>query len=177
VVPEAPLRQTDHGLVADGEGWYVVNARDTVWGDSDAMGVFTRLGEGELRHPEIGINIGVVWPGQPGCMYHREPNQEDFLVLSGECLVIVEGQERLMKAWDFFHCPAGTDHVMVGAGEGPCVVIAVGSRASRDVVYPESEVARGHGASVEKETSDPKEAYAGYDVDKTAYKDGWLPKL
>lgn len=175
MVPEAQLRRTEHGLVADGEGWFVVNAREAVWGESDAFGVFTRLGEGEARHPELGINIGVLWPGQPACMYHREPNQEDFLILSGECVLLVEGEERPMKAWDFFHCPAGTDHVFVATGDQPCVALAVGSRGSRDVVYPESELAQRHGAGVAKETRDPKEAYAGYSVEETAYKEGWLP--
>jgi uncharacterized cupin superfamily protein len=176
-VPEAELRRTEHGAVAAGEGWYVLNAREATWGESDAMGVYTRLGEGEARFPQLGINIGVLWPGQPACMYHREPNQEGFLILSGECVLLVEGQERHMKAWDFFHCPPDTDHVMVATGDEPCVAVAVGSRASRDVVYPESELAQRHGAGVQTETSDPKEAYAGYDVAETAYKEGWLPDL
>jgi uncharacterized cupin superfamily protein len=176
-VPEAPLDRTEHGVKAGGEGWYVINAREAVWGESEHMGVFTRLGEGELRHPQIGFNIGVLWPGQPACMYHREPNQEDFLIVSGECVLLVEGEERQMKAWDLFHCPPDTDHVMVATGDEPCVAIAVGSRASRDVVYPESDLARRYGAGVEKETSDPKEAYVGHSVEETAYKDGWLPDL
>jgi uncharacterized cupin superfamily protein len=110
-------------------------------------------------------------------MYHREPNQEDFLIVSGECVLLVEGEERRMKAWDFFHCPAGTDHVFVATGTEPCVAVAVGSRGSHDVVYPESELAKKYGASVEKETTDPKEAYANESVQETAYKDGWLPDL
>jgi len=177
-VPEAPLERGEHGLTAAGDGWFVVNARDAVWGESDEMGVFTRLGEGrDSRFPQVGFNIGVLWPGQPACMYHREPNQEGFLIVSGECILFVEGQERQMKQWDYFHCPADTDHVMVATGDEPCVALAVGSRASRDVVYPEFEPARRYGAAVEKETTDPKEAYAGMDVRDTAYKDGWLPDL
>lgn len=177
-VPEAPLERTDHGVQAAGAGWFVVNARDAVWGESDVMGVFTRLGESKAeRFPQLGFNIGVLWPGQPACMYHREPNQEDFLIVSGECLLIVEGEEREMKAWDFFHCPAGTDHVFVATGTEPCVAVAVGSRASHDTVYPVSEVARKYGASVGKETTDPKEAYAGLTVEDVAYEDGWLPDL
>ncbi len=177
MVPEALLRQTENGLVAEGEGWFVVNARETVWGDAGRMGVYTRLGEGDARFPELGINVGVLWPGQPACMYHREPNQEDFLVLSGECILIVEGQERTMKAWDFFHSPAGAEHVMVGAGTGPCVILAVGSRGKRSVVYPASDVARRHEAAVERETTSPEEAYAGIDLVETAYREGWLPDL
>ena len=177
-VPEAPLERTEHGLVAAGEGWFVVNARDAVWGDSEAMGVFTRLGEGERsRFSQVGFNIGVLWPGQPACMYHREPNQEDFLIVSGACILIVEGQERRLKAWDFFHCPPDTDHVFVATGDEPCVAVAVGTRFSPETVYPESEVAAKHGASVEKETTDPKEAYAGITLKDTSYQDRWLPDL
>ena len=107
------------------------------------MGVFTRLGESKAaRFPQLGFNIGVLWPGQPACMYHREPNQEGFLVLSGECILLVEGQQRQMKQWDYFHCPADTDHLLIASGDEPCVAVAVGSRASRDVVYPVSELAR-----------------------------------
>ena len=102
-VPEAPLDRTENGLQAAGDGWFVVNARDAVWGDSETMGVFTRLGESKAaRFPQLGFNIGVLWPGQPACMYHREPNQEGFLVLSGECILLVEGQQRQMRQWDYF---------------------------------------------------------------------------
>jgi uncharacterized cupin superfamily protein len=177
-VPEAPLERGEHGLQATGPGWFVVNARDAVWGDSDEMGVFTRLGEGpDARFEQLGFNIGVLWPGQPACMYHREPNQEGFLIVAGECILFVEGEERRMKQWDYFHCPPDTNHVMVATGDDPCVAIAVGSRVSRDVVYPKLESAREHGGAVEKETSDPKEAYAGIEVRDSAYEDGWLPDL
>jgi uncharacterized cupin superfamily protein len=177
-VPEAPLDRTENGLQAAGDGWFVVNARDAVWGESETMGVFTRLGESKAaRFPQLGFNIGVLWPGQPACMYHREPNQEGFLIVSGECILLVEGQERHMKTWDYFHCPADTDHLLIASGEEPCVAIAVGSRASRDVVYPVSELAQKYGGSVENETADPEEAYEGLTVEDTAYKDGWLPDL
>jgi len=175
-VPEAPLERTENGLQAAGEGWYVLNARDAVWGESETMGVFTRLGENKAaRFSQVGFNIGVLWPGQPACMYHREPNQENFLIVSGECLLLVEGQERPLRTWDFFHCPPDTDHVFVATGTEPCVAIAVGARLSRDVVYPASELARRYGAGVETDTPDPEVAYAGMAVEDTAYKDGWLP--
>ena len=110
------------------------------------MGVFTRLGEGKAaRFPQLGFNIGVLWPGQPACMYHREPDREGFLVLSGECILLVEGQQRHMKQWDYFHCPADTDHLLIASGDEPCVAVAVGSRASREVVYPVSELAGSRG--------------------------------
>src|SRR5919197_3480877 len=146
MVSEAPLRRTDAGLVPEGEGWFVLNATDAVWREGD-FGAYTRF-EGDARFAQFGINIGVLRPGQPACMYHGEDNQEDFLVLSGECLLLVEGEERRLRAWDFVHCPAWTEHVFVGAGEGPCAILAVGARASRDVVYPRSEFALGHHAGV-----------------------------
>jgi len=104
----------------------------------------------------------VLSPGQPACLYHRETAQEDFLVLFGEALLLVEGEERPLKQWDFVHCPPGTDHVFVGAGEAPCAILAVGARAHQDLVYPVSELAARHGASAERETPDPKEAYAPF---------------
>ena len=175
MVPEAPLERTETGLVPKGEGWFVVNARDARWQDSD-FGPFTRF-EGDVRFRQIGINIGVVEPGQPSCMYHREDEQEDFLVLSGECLLLIEGEERRLKAWDFVHCPPWTDHVFVGAGDGPCAILAVGTRLTDDIVYPASDLAQRHGAGVEKETRDPKEAYAGYEAGaETKYCEGWLPE-
>jgi len=173
VVPESPLRKTDAGLVPEGDGWFVLNARDALWREGD-FGAYTRF-EGDARFPQLGINIGVLEPGQPACMYHREDNQEDFLVLHGECLLLIEGQERHLRAWDFVHCPAWTEHVFVGAGDGPCAILAIGSRTSREVVYPRADVALRHGAGVEQETADPDLAYAPFaaDVD-TPYRDRWL---
>src|SRR5687768_10582246 len=125
MIPEAPLRRTDEGLVPEGEGWFVVNAREARWWADEAFGGFTRF-EGDVRFPSIGINIGVLAPSQPACMYHREDEQENFLVLSGECRLLGEGEERRLKAGDFVHCPPWTDHVFVGAGEGDCAILASG---------------------------------------------------
>jgi uncharacterized cupin superfamily protein len=174
VVPEAPLEASDGGLAPVGEGWFVVNARETQWFDGH-FGAYTRF-EGETRFPQLGINIGVLSPGQPSCYYHGENEQEDFLVLSGECLLLIEGEERRLKQWDFVHCPAWTEHVFVGAGEGPCAVLAVGSRTGGDIVYPASELAQRHRAGVEVETPDPKEAYKDTRPDAAVgYREGWLP--
>jgi uncharacterized cupin superfamily protein len=109
-------------------------------------------------------------------MYHRENEQEDFLVLSGECVLVIEGEERPLRAWDFVHCPAGTDHVIVGAGEAPALVLAVGARSGGGgLVYPVSEAAKRHGAGVERETSDPAEAYARFSkLRETRCREGWL---
>ena len=176
MVPEAPLERSEGGLVPKGEGWFVVNARDARWWGSE-FGPFTRFeGDDAARFEHVGINIGILEPGQPACMYHREDTQEDFLVLYGECLVLVEEQERRLKQWDLFHSPPGTDYVIVGAGDGPCAVLAVGNRPDNEIVYPASELAQRYGAGVEKETPDPQEAYAKYDrPTETKYRDGWLP--
>jgi uncharacterized cupin superfamily protein len=160
--------------VPRGDGWFVLNARDARWLEGH-FGAYTRF-EGEARFPSIGINIGVLQPGQPACMYHGEDEQEDFLVLSGECLLLVEEEERRLKQWDFVHCPAWTKHVFVGAGDGPCTVLAIGTRLKDAVVYPVSELAQKHNAGVERETGKPKEAYAEIPDDvAVAYREGWLP--
>jgi uncharacterized cupin superfamily protein len=162
VVPEARLVSTNAGLLPEGEGWFVVNAREARWQRHEAFGRWCRF-EGDLRFPAFGINLHVLEPGQPNCMYHGEDEQEDFLILAGECLLIVEGQERRLKAWDFVHCPAWAEHVFVGAGSGPCVILMTGSRhPDAGVLYPVSEVALRHGAGVEKETPSPEEAYARF---------------
>jgi uncharacterized cupin superfamily protein len=104
-VPEASLKRTVAGLVPDGDGWFVVNARDARWFDGE-LGAFTRF-EGETPFEQIGINIAVVHPGQPVCMYHRENAQEGFLVLAGECLLLVEGEERHLRRGTSSTAPRG----------------------------------------------------------------------
>jgi uncharacterized cupin superfamily protein len=161
--------------VPEQPGWYVVNARDAAWVEG-AFGVYTRF-EGEERFPQFGINLSVLAPGQPLCMYHAEDEQEDFLVLAGDCLLLVEGEERPLRAWDFVHCPAWTEHVFVGAGERGCLILAVGSRTEgAGVVYPASELAQRHGAGVARETRSSQEAYAGVPDDAPARAPlDWLP--
>jgi uncharacterized cupin superfamily protein len=153
---------TRNGLVADENGWFVLNARESRWRDEGQLGVYCTF-EGKRRFPQLGININVLEPGQALGMYHREKAQEGFLVLAGSCTLIVEGEERPLKAWDYFHCPPGTDHVIVGSGQETAVVVAVGARGrgvGGGVVYPVSDVAARLGASVEHETRNPAEAYA-----------------
>ena len=179
MVPESPLESTKFGLRPGGQGWFIVNARDMRWRDTGGLGAFCDF-EGKRRFRGLGINLNVLQPGQPMGMYHRENAQEDFLVLAGECLLIVDGLERELKTWDFFHSPPQTEHIIVGAGDGPAVVLAVGARGRRrkGMVYPVSKVALKHGAGVEKETTDPSEAYdsfAGWK--RSLYQDGWLPDL
>lgn len=163
MVSEARIVSTDTGLVPEGEGWYVLNAREAQWHHTGDMGTFCTF-EGDVRFAELGIGFHVLWPDQPNGLYHAESTQEDFLVLSGECLLLIEGQERLLRAWDFVHCPPDTEHIFVGAGSGPCVLIMAGARRpGRPIVYPVSEVARRHRAGVDRETTSPQEAYAPYE--------------
>jgi uncharacterized cupin superfamily protein len=179
MVPEAPLEQTDAGLVPSGAGWFVVNAKESRWLDHPTFGSGTTFeGQGDAAFAEIGVNIGVMAPGQPACMYHRENQQEDFLVLFGECLLIVEGQERPLKAWDFVHCPPETNHVFVGAGDGPCAILSIGRRRGDDeeLVYPVDEAALKHHAGVETETPDPKVAYAPFDRSSPVHYSGQLDR-
>jgi uncharacterized cupin superfamily protein len=176
VIPEARLVPSKAGLVPEGEGWFVVNARKARWKGSDGAGRYCQF-EGDVDFAEYGVNIHVLGPGEPNAMYHREDVQEDFLVLSGECLLLVEGQERRLSAWDFVHCPASTEHVFVGAGTGPCAILMIGSRReARDLVYPASELAQRHGAGVSVETTSPDEAYAGSpEFTEALFREGDLP--
>jgi uncharacterized cupin superfamily protein len=179
VVPEAELQETEHGLVPAGDGWFVLNARDARWYHSEGRGAFCDL-EGDQDFPQVGVNVQVLMPGQPMAMYHWEVDQEDFLVVSGEALLIVEGGERPLRAWDFFHCASLTKHTIVGAGAGPCIVIAVGARANQEGPgwggYPPDETAARHGVGVERDTNEPEEAYAGWvKREHTRYREEWLP--
>ncbi|MGZ4386564.1 MAG: cupin domain-containing protein [Gaiellaceae bacterium] len=175
---EAKLVRSEHGAVPEGEGWFVLNAREARWWGNEELGRYCPF-EGDARFAELGININVIEPGMPSCMYHGESAQEDFLVLAGECVLLVEGQERPLRAWDFVHCPAWTDHVLVGAGSGPCVFLAVGARRpGSSVRYPVDGLAHGYGASVLEETTSPDQAYARFsDLVERSYEAGDLPDL
>ena len=126
-MPEARLEDSGSGLAPAEDGWFVVNVRDAEWWMSETFGSGCGFESREFSFPQFGINLSVLEPDEPNCLYHSEKQQEAFLVLSGECKLLVEGEERLLRAWDFFHCPPGTRHVFVGAGEGPCVVLMVRS--------------------------------------------------
>ena len=190
VVPEAPLEQTEDGLLPAGEGWFVLNARDAAWRRCDGMGKWPRLEGARPMFPQLGVGLTVLAPGEPMAMYHWETDQEDFVVVTGEALAIVEGQERPLRRWDFLHCPAGTNHVIVGAGDGPCVVFAVGARENHTCRTPDRGIegtddwgaytvdgaAVRHGAAVEEETNDADVAYARFPARVTTrYRGGWLP--
>jgi uncharacterized cupin superfamily protein len=161
--PEATLVETEAGLKPDGEGWFVVNVSESVAIASEDAGHAWTFEDPAHKFPHFGINVHVLQPGEPACKYHAEEAQEGFLVLQGECVLVVGEEERRLRQWDFFHAPPWTPHVLVGAGTGPCAVLMVGGRFSRKgIIYPVSEVAARYGASVEAETSSPQEAYAGW---------------
>jgi uncharacterized cupin superfamily protein len=171
-----------NGLVVDGEGWFVVNARDSRWRDEGPLGSYCTF-EGKRRFPHFGINISVLEPGERLGMYHREAGQESFLVLAGECTLIVEGEERRLSEWDFFYCAPGTEHMIVATGTQSATVLAVGARGrgvGGGVVYTVSEAATRHGASVARETADPaiayKDVYASLPRSRfVKYRPQWLP--
>src|SRR3982751_3330202 len=179
MVSEAQLEATEEGLVPRGDGWFVLNARDARWYHAEGRSAVCDF-EGEIDFPQLGINLNVLGPGEAMAMYHWEADQEDFLVLAGEALLIVEGEERPLRQWDFVHCPPNVSHTIVGAGDGPSVILAVGAREHQEGegwgAYPVDEAAVRHNASAERETSDPHEAYARFPHRRpTRYRDGWLP--
>ena len=175
MVPEAPLRLSKNGLVTDAEGWFVVNARESRWRDEGPLGTYCTF-EGKRRFPQLGININVLEPGQPLALYHRENAQEAFLVLAGTCVLIVEGEERVLSRWDFVHCPPRTAHVIVATGTEPAVVLAVGARGrgiGGGTAYLPCEAAAKYGASVDRETTQAAEAYA--DAHAGLPRSKWVP--
>jgi uncharacterized cupin superfamily protein len=157
---EARLEQTQYGLAPAEDGWFVVNVREAAWMTNQHFGEACVI-EGEaVAFPDVGYTIHVLRPGQPNGLYHREEDQEDFLVLAGECIAIVEGEERPMRTWDFLHCPAGTEHIFVGTGDRPCVIFMAGGRAHRgSAVYTRSEAALRHGAGVDSEATPSDKPY------------------
>ena len=158
--------------------WFVRNLREMKWWDRGPRGHVTDLiGDDDAQ---IGVNLFVLEPGQPMSMYHWEADQEGFLVLSGEALLIVEEQEHPLQQWDYFHCPAPVPHTVVGAGSGPSAILALGARI--DSIgenwggYPYSELAMKHDASAEEETNEPKVAYARFPQRMDGeFREDWLP--
>lgn len=146
-------------MIEERGGWFVKNVKDATWMHSDAFGKACAF-DAEDPFPQVGIHIFLLEPGKPNCRYHRESAQENFLVLAGECTLLVNGQERPLKAWDFVHCPPGATHVFVGAGNGPCALLAIGHRPAEQLLYPESELARRYNAEAPEPTSDPLVAYS-----------------
>ena len=163
---EARLEDSGSGLAPVTDGWFVVNVRDAEWWSSETRGARcafeNEYGERQVEFDQLGLNVTVLEAGQTS-MYHAESNQEGFLVVAGECELLVEGEQRRLVRWDFFHCPPWTEHGFAGVGEEPCAILMVGARPEVETLhYPVSELAAKHGASVAKETEDPDEAYAGW---------------
>ena len=110
--------------------WFVRNVREMKWWDRGPRGSVAELvGDDDAQ---VGVNLFVLGPGQPMSMYHWEADQEGFLVLSGEALLIVEDEERPLRQWDYFHCPPNVSHTIVGAGSGPSAILAIGAREHQD---------------------------------------------
>ena len=157
---EAEMERTPAGLRPRGEGWFIVNVADAAGTHDPGAGTFARFENREAApFADFGINVHHLPPGEPSTLYHHEPVQEAFLVLDGEVLAIVEGEERPLRRWDFLHCPAGVAHAFVGAGERGGVLLAVGSRRIDEATYPRDDVAARHGAAAVETTSDPEAAY------------------
>jgi uncharacterized cupin superfamily protein len=170
---EARIEHTAEGATAASPGWFVVNLADARWMRSKEGGEWTDF-EPPERFAEYGIGVHVIQPGQPNGKYHSETVQEDFLVLSGECILVVEDEERRLKAWDFFHCAPGTHHILVGAGDGPCAILMAGSRAEgKRLHYPVSEVAGRYGASTPEETDAPPVAYSDWSREDEPVRATW----
>ena len=169
VVPEAKLEDRGSGLSPASDGWFVVNVRDAQWltsenGEKRPTGSECPFESQEFWFRQYGIRIHLLPPGQSNGLYHAESAQESFVVLSGECTLLVEGEERTLRRWDFFHSPPGTEHIFVGAGEGPCALLMVGARSQDEqILYPVSELAARYGASVDVETPDPDVAYVDFE--------------
>ena len=185
MIEEAQLEDVGSGLAPASPGWFVVNVGEAAWVRNDAFGgrcVFEssprvlaeRPGIEPQSFAETGFTLAVLESGKPTGMYHAESSQEDFLVLAGECLLVVEEQERPLRAWDFVHCPSGTNHTFVGIGDEPCVIFMIGARREgRKIVYPRSETARARNAGVEAETDSPAEAYASFEHWRLGRPDSW----
>jgi uncharacterized cupin superfamily protein len=173
-MPEAQLEDSGAGAAPRGEGWFVVNLREAEWATHETFGAGCVFESRAASFPQFGINIRVLEPGQPNCLYHSESQQEAFLVLAGTCRLLVEGTERLLRQWDFFHCPAGTEHVFVGAGDGPSVILMAGARSDDEqLLYPVSELAQRYGASAETGTADPRIAYAPFERHQPGRPSSW----
>ena len=177
-VNEASSEETPYGRYVTSDGWFVLNLADALAVRNEEKGGATFPLESR-DHPfaDVGVRVVVLPPGEPNALYHSEGVQEGFLVLSGECTLIVEEEERPLRQWDYFHCPAETRHVIVGAGDGPSAILMLGARPEVETLhYPVSEVAAKHGASAAKDTERPDEAYGDWPGDFTPARVAWPPE-
>ena len=174
---EATFDEMPNGRNPASEGWFVLNLADAAaFRNEEKGGAVLPLEPRGGPFTDFGVNVHVIWPGEPSALYHSENAREAFLVLSGECTLVVEEQERPLRRWDFFHCPAGTRHIFVGAGDGPCAILMIGARPEAEQLhYPVSEVAAKHGASAAQETPNPDEAYADWPGEFVPVRLPWPP--
>jgi uncharacterized cupin superfamily protein len=150
--------------------WYVENVRDFPWFVNEKFGARSML---VPRESQVGVRVHVLEPGKPSTLYHRESGQEGFLVVEGECVLIVDGEERPLKQWDYFHCAPETTHACVGAGDGPCVMVTLGRRGGGEITYEVNATALARGAGVEQETGSPEDAYAPHPKWAEGYPESW----
>ena len=157
---EAKIDDTEHGRVPADGGWHILNLSEMQWATVEGGGTWCGFGSPAEPSDRIGIGVHVLWPGESPGFYHEESGLEGFLVLSGECIAVVEGEERRMGPWDYLHSPGGTRHITVGAGDGPCAILMYGTRTpDAGILYPVEPAAAKYGHSVATETESPKEAY------------------
>jgi uncharacterized cupin superfamily protein len=176
-VNEASTEETPYGRYVTSDGWFVLNLADALAVRNEEKGGATYpLEPRESPFRDVGVRVVVLLPGEPNALYHAEGAQEGFLVLSGECTLVVEEEERPLRAWDYFHCPADTRHVIVGAGDGPSAILMLGARPEVEMLrYPVSDVAARYGASVAKETDDPDAAYGDWPGEYVPVRLPWPP--
>src|SRR6516165_1142728 len=185
MVEEAKLEDSGNGLVVASQGWFVMNARDARWFEQPGRRHSLPLTgcdeyEAETFFPMLGMAIRVLEPGAPMSIYHWETEAEDFLVLAGTPIAIVEEQERQLEQWDFVHCPPGAKHVLVGGGDGPSVILAASSRQFQKDgpwgFYTVSEAAARYGASPPETTQDGAIADRDWPAShESRHQEGWLP--
>src|SRR4029077_8407311 len=146
---EASSADTPYGRYITSDGWFVLNLGEALAvRNEEKGGVSYPLEPQEHPFANLGVHLHFLSPGEPNALYHSEGAQEGFLVLAGECTLIVQEEERQLRQWDYFHCPAGTSHVLVGAGDGPSSILMIGARPDEPIRFPVGVAAAKHGASV-----------------------------
>jgi uncharacterized cupin superfamily protein len=159
---EAKIEDTNTGKVPADDGWFILNLSEMGWATLPGGGTWCVFESPNAPSQTLGIGVHILEKGETPGFYHEENQQEGFLVLSGECIAVVEGQERRMKAWDYLHSPPGTRHITIGASDEPCAILMVGTRSSDETtLYPADPAAAQYGAAVEEETDSAEVAYRG----------------